>query len=213
MKTEAPDAAATPSAVHGISAWMAAMHLIRSNLGAGVLNLPSAFCVVGSIWGSAITIAICAQGVYCMYSLAEVKLLLAPNRAMTFADLTMMTLGRTGYTFTQICIFGLQAGCCVVFIQLASVNVLELSDALPIELSTLTSALVAARLDHPRRPRPSCDQAADHAPSGDCVHVARLHPTLHLHLDREAEMVVPPRQRLHDHCPRVGHRRQSLPRE
>ncbi|KAK3265477.1 hypothetical protein CYMTET_25843 [Cymbomonas tetramitiformis] len=116
------DMANAAKGVPNISALTAAMHLIRSNLGAGVLNLPWAFAQVGWEWGLALSVVIALQGVYCMHLLASVNLALAPGGGATFTQLADVTLGKHGRYASQICIFALQTGVCCVFVELVSTN-------------------------------------------------------------------------------------------
>ena len=116
------DANATPvRRQKTISPSEAVVHLMKGNLGPGVLALPLQFVRVGASVGLAVLTVVGIQGVYCMWLIvvtqhavhrqgrgAELSGRANPNDPLSFEDLGQLAFGRAGRRVVQGSVLVLQ---------------------------------------------------------------------------------------------------------
>ena len=134
LLVEASSTSQAQRAPRTISTAEAALHLMKGNLGPGVLALPAQFAIVGPKWGVGILLVVAVQGVYCMWLLsvtqkrasecvaADRAQLVAGTVFLTFDDLGQLAFGCWGRILVKACVLAMQLGICSVFLSLVSEN-------------------------------------------------------------------------------------------
>jgi hypothetical protein len=124
-----------------LTPFQATIHLLKGNLGPGVLNLPHAFSKINTSVSLLLFVVVALQGVYSMVLLCSCKEQLCKRSDVrTFMDVAHRALGRAGSRATSVLLLVLQGGVCCVFLNLVSTNLqvlLSLSDVLSIILTTI----------------------------------------------------------------------------
>ena len=138
----------------------AASHMVRANLGPGMLALPYAFGQAGWGAGTAVLALTIAQGMYSMRVLTACeRQLVASNaaeagqqqegsalRRLSYGEVVEQSLGRRGRSVAEFFLFVAQAGVCCVYISLVTENCLALippewRPSMALALCTLAPAL------------------------------------------------------------------------
>jgi len=147
-----------------ITEFDAMQHLIKGNLGPGVLNLPHAFALSGWVLGLFLASLVALQGIYSMVLLVlckeyvrsdmkrkrELQQKQQPkditptneeneyeNNICTFMDIAHAIYGEVGSIIVQILLFVLQGGVCCVFLSLIATNLHALLPAIQLEVCVL----------------------------------------------------------------------------
>jgi len=144
-----------------ISEFDAMQHLIKGNLGPGVLNLPHAFALSGWMLGFFLCFLVAFQGIYSMvllvyckeYVRSDIKLKREEkqrkgipatneeyedeNNICTFMDIAHAIYGDAGSITVQILLFVLQGGVCCVFLSLIATNLHALLPAMELEVCVI----------------------------------------------------------------------------
>ena len=96
-------------------------------MGPGVLALPLSFALSGPATGALVLALVAAQGLYCMWLIAKVRLRVgectAETRTYAFEDLGDLAFGKLGRRAIQACVLAEQLGVCSVFISLVGENI------------------------------------------------------------------------------------------
>jgi hypothetical protein len=122
-----------------ISAAEAVIHLMKGNLGPGVLALPLQFVRVGVPVGLAVLAVVGVQGVYCMWLIVDTQHAVrrqgraaelpsrrgTPDEPLSFEDLGQLAFGRAGRRLVQGSVLCLQLGICCVFLSLVGENLVH----------------------------------------------------------------------------------------
>jgi len=136
----------------------AASHMVRANLGPGMLALPYAFGQAGWGAGTAVLALTMGQGMYSMRVLTACeRQLVASNaaeagqqgsalRRLSYGEVVEQSLGRRGRSVAEFFLFVAQAGVCCVYISLVTENCLALippewRPSMALALCTLAPAL------------------------------------------------------------------------
>lgn len=103
------------------------IHLLKANIGPGVLALPLHFAAVGSSVGCAALAVVAAQGIWGSWLLVSMQrrvesLRTCPARRLDFEDLGEIAFGRAGRTVVRGCVLVLQLGICSVQLALVGDN-------------------------------------------------------------------------------------------
>ena len=137
------------------------VHLLKANIGPGVLALPMHFAAVGPAAGCATFAAVASQGIFGMWLLVRTQQQQqqqqqqeqqqqqqqqlnedttgsSEQRLLSFADLGELAYGRAGRLAVQLSVCALQLGVCAVFLGLVGDN---LTAVLP--LSRAAAVIVA----------------------------------------------------------------------
>ena len=133
---------------HRISSFDAAMHLMKGNLGPGILNLPYAFAIGGWLLGPVLFFVVAFQGLYSMWLLVYCKLLLregqaAGDKVSSFGDVAHAAFGSIGANWVNFFVFVLQIGVCSIFLSLVSTN---LGAEAPMLSSSICEVIVTVAL-------------------------------------------------------------------
>lgn len=115
------------NAVRHLRLWEAFLHIMKGNVGPGMLALPVHFAKVGTVPGMTVMAVVASQGVYGMRILVSVQQQVADTtnrqaQSLSFEDLGEEVFGTVGRRLVQACICSLQLGVCAVFISLLSTN-------------------------------------------------------------------------------------------
>ena len=146
------------SAARLIGVREAASHMVRANLGPGMLALPYAFGQAGWGAGTAVLALTMGQGMYSMRVLTACeRQLVASNaaeagqqgsalRRLSYGEVVEQSLGRRGRSVAEFFLFVAQAGVCCVYISLVTENCLALippgwRPSMALALCTLAPAL------------------------------------------------------------------------
>lgn len=110
-----------------ITPTQATIHLLKANLGPGVLALPLHFAAVGPSVGCAALALVAAQGVWGMWLLVSMQRRVESQRTcraprLDFEDLGEIAFGRAGRTAVRGCVLVLQLGICAVQLALVGDN-------------------------------------------------------------------------------------------
>jgi hypothetical protein len=122
-----------------ISPAEAVIHLMKGNLGPGVLALPLQFVRVGAPIGLAVLAIVGMQGVYCMWLIVATQHAVhkqgraaelpdrrnSPAEPLSFEDLGQLAFGRSGRRLVQSSVLCLQLGICCVFLSLVGENLVH----------------------------------------------------------------------------------------
>ena len=146
MLREGPE----PSTARPLRPAEVVVHLLKANIGPGVLALPMHFAALGPAAGCATLAAVASQGIFGMWLLVRTQQQQqrrqqlsehatgCEQRLLSFADLGELAYGRAGRLAVQLNVCALQLGVCAVFLGLVGDN---LTAVLP--LSRAAAVLVA----------------------------------------------------------------------
>ena len=146
MLREGPE---PPSTARPLRPAEVVVHLLKANIGPGVLALPMHFAALGPAAGCATLAAVASQGIFGMWLLVRTQQQQqrrqqrahatgCEQRLLSFADLGELAYGRAGRLAVQLNVCALQLGVCAVFLGLVGDN---LTAVLP--LSRAAAVLVA----------------------------------------------------------------------
>eukprot|EP00967_Tisochrysis_lutea_P075576 scaffold101874_cov35-Tisochrysis_lutea.AAC.1 len=135
-----------------ISPGEAVVHLMKGNLGPGVLALPLQFVRVGAPLGLAVLAVVGVQGVYCMWLIVVTQHAVhrqscpteLPNgqgnsgSPLSFEDLGQLAFGQPGRRLVQWSVLCLQLGICCVFLSLVGENFVRALDVARWEVCCVT---------------------------------------------------------------------------
>jgi len=125
-QAKVPEAAAEPA----LREWQAVAHLLKGNIGPGLLSLPLHFTRIGPLVGLLVVATVASQGIYGMRLLLYVQRTVAlddvcrrgSTQALSFEDVGLAVVGQAGRRAVQLSIGVLQFGICTVFISLIATN-------------------------------------------------------------------------------------------